>query len=132
MTERFEVKKRKLAQLRRKNDFFTNEENDTHLHKIRKLSGEIATTEHGYIHLEAAAWKELDIEEKKLIQKYNARVKHNENYKDVKFPEGVTIVHKARRLRRVISLNRLITQLSMNLQLRKLKRKQETRELNLI
>ena len=54
LTERFEVKKRKLAQLRRKNDFFTNEENDTHLHKIRKLSGEIETTEHGYIHLAAA------------------------------------------------------------------------------
>ena len=32
-----------------------NEEDDAHLHKIRKLSGEIATTEHGYIHLEAAA-----------------------------------------------------------------------------
>ena len=74
-----------------------NEEDDAHLHKIRKLSGEIATTEHGYIHLEAAAWKELDTEEKKLIQKYNARVKHDENYEDVKFPEGVTIVHKARR-----------------------------------
>ena len=86
-----------MAHLRRKNEFFMSEEDDTHLHKIRKLSGEIATTQHGYIHLEAAAWKELDIEEKKLIQKYNARVKHNENYKDVKFPEGVTIVHKARR-----------------------------------
>ena len=97
LTEKFEVKKRKLAQLRRKSDFFTNEENNTHLHKIRKLSGEIATTQHGYIHLEAAAWKELDIEEKKLIQKYNARVKHNENYKDVKFPEGVSVLHKVRR-----------------------------------
>ena len=45
----------------------------------------------------AAVWKELDTDEKKLIQKYNARVKHNENYKEVKFPEGVTVIHKARR-----------------------------------
>ena len=86
-----------MAHLRRKNEFFMDEEEKAHLHKIKKLSGEIATTEHGYIHLEAAAWKELDTEEKKLIQKYNARVKHNENYKDVKFPEGVSVVHKARR-----------------------------------
>ena len=37
------------------------------------------------------------INKKKLIQKYNARVKHNENYKAVKFLEGVTVIHKARR-----------------------------------
>ena len=33
----------------------------------------------------------------KIIQKYNARVKCNENYKAVKFSEGVTVIHKARR-----------------------------------
>ena len=97
LTERFEVKKRKLAHLRRKNEFLMDEEEEAQLHKIRKLSGEITTTEQGYIHLEAAAWRELDTEEKKLIQIYNARVKHNENYKEVKFPEDATIVHKARR-----------------------------------
>ena len=51
----------------------------------------------GFIHLESAAWRELDPEEKKLIQKYNAKVKHDENYKDVKFPEGVSVLHKVRR-----------------------------------
>ena len=61
------------------------------------MSGEIATTEQGYIHLEAPAWKELDPEEKKLIQKYNAKVKHNGDYKDVKFSEGVSVIHKVRR-----------------------------------
>ena len=54
------------------------------------------TTDQGYIHLEAAIWKDLDNDERKLIQKYNARVKHNENYKAVKFPEGVAVIHKAR------------------------------------
>ena len=47
--------------------------------------------------MEAAVWKDLDTDERKLIQKYNARVKHNEHYKAVKFPEGVTVIHKARR-----------------------------------
>ena len=73
--ERFEVKKRKLAHLRRKNDFLMDDEEEDHICKIRKLSGEITSTEQGYIHLEAAVWKELDTDEKKLIQKYNARVK---------------------------------------------------------
>ena len=97
LTERFEVKKRKLAQLRRKSESFVSKEDDEHLHKARKLSGQIATTEQGFIHLEAGAWKELDPEEKKLIQKYNARVKHDENYKEVKFPAGVSVLHKVRR-----------------------------------
>ena len=39
----------------------------------------------------------LNGDEKKLIQKYNTRVKNNENYKDVKFPEGITILHETRR-----------------------------------
>ena len=73
-----------------------NEEEDS-ISKTRKLSGEIKTTEQGYINLEASVWKELDTEEKKLIQKYNARVKCNENYKAVKFSEGVTVIHRARR-----------------------------------
>ena len=97
LTEKIEVKKREMAHLRRKNDFYSNNEGDGHLHKIRKLSGQIETTEHVFIHLEASAWKELDPAEKKIVQKYNAKVKHNENYQDVKFPEGVSVIHKARR-----------------------------------
>ena len=97
LTERFEVKKCQLAQLRRKSESYVNKEDDEHLHKVRKLSGQIATTEQGFIHLGAGAWRELDPEEKKLIQKYNARVKHDENYKEVKFPAGVSVLHKVRR-----------------------------------
>ena len=97
LTERFEVKKCKLAHLRRKNEYSMDDEEEDNIHKIRKLSGEIKTTEQGYINLEASVWKELDTDEKKLIQKYNARVKCNENYKAVKFSEGVTVIHKARR-----------------------------------
>ena len=74
-----------------------DEEEEDQIHKIRKLSGEITTTEQGYVYLEAVAWKKLDTDEKKLIQKYNARVKHDENYKDVKFPAGVSVLHKVRR-----------------------------------
>ena len=49
--------------------------------------------------MEADVWKDLDNDERKLIQKYNARVKLNENYKTVKFPEGVMVIHKARRFK---------------------------------
>ena len=55
-----------------------DDEEESQLQKNRKLSGKITTTEQGYIHLEAAVWKQLDTDEKKLIQKYNARVIHNE------------------------------------------------------
>ena len=85
-----------LPPAQRQKDLLSKED-DKHLHKVRKLSGQIVTTEQGFIHLESAAWRELDPEEKKLTQKYNARVKHDENYKDVKFPEGVSVLHKVRR-----------------------------------
>ena len=99
LTEKFAIKKCQLAHLRRKNKFLTDDEEEDNLQKIRKLSGEIKTTDQGFIHLEAEIWKDLDNDERKLIQKYNARVKHNENYKAVKFPEGVTVIHKARRFK---------------------------------
>ena len=97
--EKFEIKKRKLAHLRRKNELLMDDEEEDYVRKIRKLSGEIKTTDQGFIHLEADVWKNLDNDERKLIQKYNARVKHNENYRAVKFPGGVTVIHKARRFK---------------------------------
>ena len=41
-----------------------DDEEEDNVQKIRKLSGEIKTTEHGYIHFEASVWKELDNDEK--------------------------------------------------------------------
>ena len=72
-------------------------EADKNVQKIRKLWGEIPTTEQGYIHMDTSVWRDLSSDEKKLIQKYNARVKHNENYNEVKYPENVIIKHKVRR-----------------------------------
>ena len=77
--------------MRSKNDISYEEKEN--ISKMKKKSGEIKTTDQGFIHLDATEWKQLDNDEKKLIQKYNARVKHNENYKEVKFSEGVTLMH---------------------------------------
>ena len=49
--------------------------------------------------MEAEIWKNLDNDERKVIQKYNETVKHNKNYKSLKIPEGVTVIHKARRFK---------------------------------
>ena len=81
--------------MRRKNDISYEEEEN--ISKMKKKSGEIKTTDQGFIHLDASEWKQLNNNEKKLIQKYNTRVKYIENYKEVKIPEGVTVMHKARR-----------------------------------
>ena len=64
---------------------------------MRRLSGEIHTTRKGFIRLEPSAWTELSEDKKKLVQEYNSRVKHGDNYKEVKFLEGVTVRHKVRR-----------------------------------
>ena len=66
-------------------------------HKVRRLSGEIHTTRKGFIKFESSAWAELNEDKKKLAQEYNSRVKHGDNYKEVKFLEGITIRHKVRR-----------------------------------
>ena len=119
LTEKFEVKKRKMAHLRRKNDLYSSNESDGHIHKIRKLSGQIETTEQGFIHLEASAWKELDPVEKKLVQKYNAKVKHNEIIKMLNFQKEFLLFTKQEGLMRVIFMKKLIAQINRNLQLKR-------------
>ena len=119
-----------MAQLRRKSESFVSKEDDEHLHKVRKLSGQIATTEQGFIHLEA--WKELDPEEKKPIQKYNARVKHDENYKEVKFPAGVSVLHKVRRTQEDDDCGETVNTDKQEPPTKKIKKEIKEKELDLI
>ena len=85
----YENKKRRFNQLRRKNDYYKEDNNE---HKVRRLSGEIHKNKKMIyqawtISVDRAQWRW-----KKLVQEYNSIVKHGDNYKEVKFPEGVTII----------------------------------------
>ena len=67
LTERFEVKKRKLAHLRRKNEFLTDDEEEDTVQKIRKLSGEIIDSGGGLSPtITKMAWKILSRTERKI------------------------------------------------------------------
>ena len=58
MIERYENKKRRFNQLRRKNDYYKEDNNE---HKVRRLSH---ITRNRFIRLEPSAWAELSEVEK--------------------------------------------------------------------
>ena len=60
--------------------------------------GELILKPNGLISMDRDKWFALPEEEQKIVQEYNARLKHNEDTSDIQFPEGVTLVStKARR-----------------------------------
>jgi hypothetical protein len=66
--------------------------------RARRLTGEIQTTPKGFLHFPHEDWKELTVDEQKLIQSFNAKTKHGESVDKLQWPSGVTIVSKARRV----------------------------------
>lgn len=66
--------------------------------KPRKLSGKITTTAKGFLSFPYEEWKVLEEDDKVKIQEYNARMKHGESTEDIKWPDGVTIETKSRRI----------------------------------
>ena len=73
-------------------------QNNPRRNNPKRLKGEIQTNEKGRIHFRSRDWRNLTDEEKTFVQTWNAAVKHGESTDDVKRPEGVTIVNKARRV----------------------------------
>jgi hypothetical protein len=67
--------------------------------RVRRLTGELQTTKNGYIILPTQKWKDLSDTERSLIQSFNAKTKHGEAVDGLQWPDGVTIVSKARRVK---------------------------------
>jgi hypothetical protein len=83
-------------------DDYTGENDDQcsniiHQKRARKLSGAIQTTKGGFILIPNDQWATMDDKDKKFVQKYNAKVKHNEPLDKLSVPNGVMIQTNARR-----------------------------------
>ena len=99
--------KRKLQNtLRRfRNEVGDNDEKESNDHtppkpkRIRRLTGVIDTTKSGCLTIPNEKWSTLTDDDKAFVQKYNAKIKHNESTDSVVIPEGVTIKNKSRRNR---------------------------------
>ncbi len=59
---------------------------------IRKLSGAITLNASGLLQFSRTEWTELTSEEKKFVQDYNAKTKHQESTEHLPVPDGVTLV----------------------------------------
>ena len=77
MMERYEKRKRRFNNMRRKKDQRDEEDDIEPSTKIRKLCGTLETNEGGFLRLPVNEWKDLPNEDKRFIQRYNAKVKHN-------------------------------------------------------
>ena len=65
--------------------------------KIRKLCGTLETNEWGFLRLPVNEWKDLPNEDKRYIQRYNNKVKRNEELSKLVVPDRVVIKSKVRR-----------------------------------
>ena len=83
--------------MRRKKDQRDEEDDIEPSTKIRKLCGTLETNEGGFLRLPVNEWKDLPNEDKRFIQRYNAKVKHNEDLSKLVVPDGVVIKSKVRR-----------------------------------
>ena len=73
--------------------------NHNYPNKPKRLKGEVHTNDKGRIHFRSRDWRQLTDDEKTWVQTYNAAIKHGESTKEIKPPQGVTIVNnKARRV----------------------------------
>ena len=97
MMERYEKRKRRFNNMRRKKDQRDEEDDIEPSTKIRKLCGTLETNEEGFLRLPVNEWKDLPNEDKRFIQRYNAKVKHNEDLFKLVVPDGVVIKSKVRR-----------------------------------
>jgi hypothetical protein len=98
--------KRKLQNtLRRfKNEAVNNDEKESpNPKRIRRLTGIIDTTKSGCLTIPNEKWSTLTDDDKAFVQKYNAKIKHNESVDGVEIPEGITIKNKSRRNRTAAS-----------------------------
>ena len=66
--------------------------------KVRRFQGKIIPQENGFIKLDTKVWPTLEADQKKFVQRYNAKVKHKENLNELKVPNGITLRHKIRRV----------------------------------
>lgn len=75
------------------------EEDDNLIHpkRVRRLSGMIETTKNGFLSIPNEKWASLNDDDKAFVQKYNAKVKHNEPLDRIAIPDGVTIQGRPRR-----------------------------------
>jgi hypothetical protein len=74
------------------------EDNDnTPRKRIRRLKGVFETNERGFLSIPHDQWGKLDADDKAFVQKYNAKVKHQEPLASLKVPDGITIKTKSRR-----------------------------------
>ena len=69
--------------------------------RVRKLSGTIETTKNGFLSIPNIVWPTLNEEDKAFVQKYNAKIKHNEPTEKWIIPDGVVIAGKPRRARSI-------------------------------
>jgi hypothetical protein len=81
----------------------TDEKESPNPKRIRRLTGVIETTKSGCLTIPNEKWSTLTDDDKAFVQKYNAKIKHNEPTDGVEIPEGVTIRNKSRRNRTATS-----------------------------
>jgi hypothetical protein len=75
-----------------------DEESTIHRKKVRRLTGNIETTKNGFLSIPDNKWVTLNETEKSLVQKYNAKIKHNESTEGLKVPDGLVIKSTSRRV----------------------------------
>lgn len=75
------------------------EEDDNSINpkRVRRLTGTIETTKNGFLSIPNEKWAALNDDDKAFVQKYNAKVKHNESLDRIVIPDGVTIQGRPRR-----------------------------------
>ena len=83
----------------RKNETGNDSSNDNfkRTKRVWHLTGSIETTKNGFLSIPNDQWATLTEDDKAFVQKYNAKVKHQEPLSSVSIPPGVTIKNKARR-----------------------------------
>ena len=72
--------------------------NNPDKHKPRRINAEVTPNHKGQLYLPNHQWRNLSPEDKAFFQSWNAAIKHGESTKDLKPPEGITIVNRPRRL----------------------------------
>ena len=65
--------------------------------RAKENSLEIVPHPSGLLSVENDAWQDMEMEKKSFIQEYNARVKHNGNYKELEVPNGMILKNRPRR-----------------------------------
>ena len=91
---------RKFNNMSRKKDQRDEEDDIEPSTKIRKLSGNLETNEGVFLRLPIDKRKDLPNEDKRFIQSYNTKVKHNEDLSKLVVPDGVVMKSRVRRNKR--------------------------------